>query len=70
MRRNLIPTRPIDVLMEDEEKNGKQKAETGSGPPTQLPRPIWSSLMTRMDSKVGLFLTNPPSTGGWRNVIN
>ena len=55
------PTTPweTDMLIGDEEKNGKQKEEqkkeTGTGALTQLPWTIWSPLTTRTDDTVGLF---------------
>ena len=53
------PSQPIDTHIGDEEQNGKQKKnkkkETRSEYPTQLPRIIWSPLMTRMDHMVDLF---------------
>ena len=42
---NPIPA--INALIEDEEKNGKKKKQ--SGPLTQLQWIIWSLLTTRMD---------------------
>ena len=38
--KKFTPTQTIVALMGEEEKNRKQKEETGSGPPTQLPGPF------------------------------
>ena len=48
-------TRTIDVLIGDEEQNGKQKKETGSGTPGQLNWTIQSPPTTCRGHTVRLF---------------
>ena len=49
------PSRAINGLIGDEKQYGKQKKETESGTPTQLPWAIWSPPTTCRDHTVSLF---------------
>ena len=48
-------TREFDALMGDEEKNGKQKTETGSGPQPCYRGPYLIASYDRIDHMEGLF---------------
>ena len=48
-------TLPYPGKLMPSEQNGKQKKDTGTRPPTQLPWTIWSPLTTHMDNTASLF---------------